>query len=249
VNRYAPRSGTRSVTFMRTSTMNYGDRFPYRQLLTIDYFIFPQSCNKDFDSLDTELCFGVLQQKSLFIPAETGNSRQCNTPSPRKKIFFSNSSSATLLSERQAHQFIPFLQGQLGNHQLSYSLNIEQYSDPQMSQHALLLEGNINPSLTVQQKPFSSNPTNMLMISRDTLLHSKRQQSQRHCPGPRMLRASSSQSPSLPRSSTVPHRTSPAEGNNARAPGRHAAPLGRSAKAQAPSATRTKCRLSQGTST
>jgi hypothetical protein len=42
--------------------------------------------------------------------------------------------------ERQAHLFIPFLQRKLGNHQLSYILNIEQYPDPQMSQHALLFE-------------------------------------------------------------------------------------------------------------
>ena len=42
--------------------------------------------------------------------------------------------------ERQAHQFIPFLQGQLGNHQLSYILDQENYPDPEISKHTLLLE-------------------------------------------------------------------------------------------------------------
>ena len=42
--------------------------------------------------------------------------------------------------ERQAHQFIPFLQGQLGNHQLSFILDQENYPDPTISKHTLLLE-------------------------------------------------------------------------------------------------------------
>jgi len=46
--------------------------------------------------------------------------------------------------ERQAHQFIPFLQGQLGNHQLSYILDQEHYPDPTISKHTLLLEEHHN---------------------------------------------------------------------------------------------------------
>jgi len=42
--------------------------------------------------------------------------------------------------ERQAHQFIPFLQGQLGNHQLSYILDQEHYPDSTISKHTLVLE-------------------------------------------------------------------------------------------------------------
>ena len=42
--------------------------------------------------------------------------------------------------ERQARQFIPFLQGQLGSHQLSYILDQENYPDPTISKHTLLLQ-------------------------------------------------------------------------------------------------------------
>jgi hypothetical protein len=41
---------------------------------------------------------------------------------------------------RQAHQLIPFLLAKLGTHALSYIINVEQYPDPEISEHTLLLE-------------------------------------------------------------------------------------------------------------